>query len=111
MIYVRRMDTTELLASLYVVSENISQLLHALDDFGYQGLDVRKIDGGYGLFLDDTLLAAGIDDNEVEATEILLDRAADMFYHDIPEGKGSAVSTTYPEDDRVWIRCHCGPWS
>ena len=48
-------------------------------------LDVRKIDGGYGLFLDDTLLAAGIDDNEVEATEILLDRAADMFYHDIPE--------------------------
>jgi len=83
--YMKQMDTTEELASLYIVTENTSQLLYALEDLGYDDLDVCAIDGGFGLFIDDTLLAVGLAEDPVEATENLLDRAADIFYHDIIE--------------------------
>jgi hypothetical protein len=81
-----RMDTTELISALHIVAENTEQLLYALDDLGFEGLDVRKIDGGYGLFCDEILLAAGCASDEIEAIEGLLDRAADLFFHRIPEG-------------------------
>lgn len=79
------MDTAELIDSLMVVSENIEQLLVALTDLGFEGLSILKIEGGYGLYSGNVMLAAGISEDEIEATEKLLDRAADLFYHDIPE--------------------------
>lgn len=85
MSYIVSMDTTERLAELYVAVENAAQLIVALEDLGYKGLDVNPIDGGYGLFLDETLIAAALDDNVADASEKLIDRCADKFVHDIPE--------------------------
>ena len=52
---------------------------------GFEGLEVRPISGGYGLFIDDTLIAAALSDDAADATEKLLDRCADKFFHDIME--------------------------
>ena len=79
------MGTAEELVSLYLIKENTQQLLYALDDLGYDNLEINEVEGGYGLFFEDVLLAVGLDDDPLEATENLLDRAADIFYHDIIE--------------------------
>lgn len=79
------MGTAKELASLYVAAENATQLIVALEDLGYKGLDVQPIDGGYGLFIDETLIAAALSDDVADASEKLLDRCADKFVHDIPE--------------------------
>tara|TARA_R100001079_G_C4441400_1_gene149080 strand:- start:786 stop:1046 length:261 start_codon:yes stop_codon:yes gene_type:complete len=83
--YVRQMDTAEELVSLYLIKENTQQLLYALEDLGYDNLEINEVDGGYGLFFEDVLLAVGLDDDPLEAIEKLLDRSADVFYHDIIE--------------------------
>lgn len=83
--YVRQMDTAEELVSLYLIKENTQQLLYALEDLGYDNLEIHQIEGGYGLFIEDVLLVVGLSDDPLEATENLLDRAADVFYHDILE--------------------------
>jgi hypothetical protein len=85
MSYIRSMDTVEELATLYVAAENANQLIIALEDMGFEGLEVRPISGGYGLFIDDTLIAAALSDDAADATEKLLDRCADKFFHDIME--------------------------
>jgi hypothetical protein len=79
------MDTAEELVSLYLIKENTEQLLYALEDLGYDNLEIHRIEGGYGLFIEDVLLVVGLSDDPLEATENLLDRAADVFYHDILE--------------------------
>jgi|TARA_R100001082_G_scaffold90142_1_gene56617 hypothetical protein len=79
------MDTAEELVSLYLIKENTQQLLYALEDLGYDNLEINEVDGGYGLFFEDVLLAVGLDDDPLEAIEKLLDRSADVFYHDIIE--------------------------
>ena len=83
--YVRQMDTAEELVSLYLIKENTQQLLYALEDLGYDNLEINEVEGGYGLFFGDVLLAVGLDDDPLEAIERLLDRSADVFYHDIIE--------------------------
>ena len=83
--YVRQMDTAEELVSLYLIKENTQQLLYALEDLGYDNLEINEVEGGYGLFFEDVLLAVGLDDDPLEAIEKLLDRSADVFYHDIIE--------------------------
>ena len=85
MSYIRSMDTVEELATLYVAAENANQLIIALEDMGFEGLEVHPISGGYGLFIDETLIAAALSDDAADATEKLLDRCADKFFHDIME--------------------------
>jgi hypothetical protein len=79
------MNPVEQLTALYVVEENSAELLYALEDLGFTGMDVKSIDGGYALYLDETMIAAGLDEDPVEAINDLLDRAADLFYHEIKE--------------------------
>jgi hypothetical protein len=64
---------------------NCAQLILALEDIGYDGVDVCHLDGGLGLFIDETCIAVGVGDDVIEASEDLLDRAADLFYHSTPE--------------------------
>ena len=85
MSYMERMDPIEELATLYIVDENTKELLFALEDLGFDGLTVQSVESGYGLYIDDVLITVAVDDDPIDAINELLDRTADLFYHDIPE--------------------------
>ena len=54
--------------------DNSAQLVFALEDMGYDDVEIRALNGALGLFI------AALD-----ASEDLIDRAADLFYHRTPE--------------------------
>ena len=64
---------------------NGAQLILALEDLGYDEVVVDSVDGGFALFIGGVQIAIGIGSDPLEASEDLLDRAADLFYHSTPE--------------------------
>ena len=64
---------------------NGAQLILALEDLGYDNVTVDTIDGGFALLIDGVQIAIGVGDDAIEASEELLDRAADLFYYSTPE--------------------------
>ena len=64
---------------------NGAQLILALEDLGYDDVVVDSVDGGFALFIAGVQIAVGVGDDEIEASEELLDRAADLFYYSTPE--------------------------
>tara|TARA_R100000152_G_C6700711_1_gene130293 strand:- start:111 stop:371 length:261 start_codon:yes stop_codon:yes gene_type:complete len=64
---------------------NGAQLILALEDLGFDEVSVDPIDGGFALYIGGVQIAIGIGDDPVEASEELLDRTADLFYHNTPE--------------------------
>ena len=52
---------------------------------GYDEVVVDSVDGGFALFIGGVQIAIGIGSDPLEASEDLLDRAADLFYHSTPE--------------------------
>jgi hypothetical protein len=75
------------LDSYNVAVINGAQLILALEDLGYDNVTVDTIDGGFALLIDGVQIAVGVGDDAIEASEELLDRAADLFYHSTPEAK------------------------
>ena len=73
------------LDSYNVAVINGAQLILALEDLGYDNVTVDTIDGGFALLIDGVQIAVGVGDDAIEASEELLDRAADLFYHSTPE--------------------------
>jgi hypothetical protein len=73
------------LASIALASLNSTKLIDALEDLGYDNIDVLPVEDGFALTIDGTQIAIGIGEDALEASENLLDRVADLFYHDIPE--------------------------
>ena len=63
---------------------NVSQLVLAVEDIGYDEVDVQNLDSGFALTVDGVTIAIGVGDTPLEASENLLDRAADIFYYEIP---------------------------
>ena len=85
MSYIGFMSTTPDLESLALASINSVQLIDALEDLGFDEIDVIPVDGGFALLICDEQIAVGIGDDAFEASENLLDRVADLFYHDTPD--------------------------
>jgi|TARA_R100000234_G_scaffold119891_1_gene104176 hypothetical protein len=73
------------LDSYNVAVINGAQLILALEDLGYDNVTVDTIDGGFALLIDGIQIAVGVGDDAIEASEELLDRAADLFYYSTPE--------------------------
>jgi|TARA_R100001594_G_scaffold106410_1_gene140874 hypothetical protein len=73
------------LASIALASLNSTKLIDALEDLGYDDIDVLPIEDGFALTISGEQIAIGIGDDALEASENLLDRVADLFYHDTPE--------------------------
>ena len=67
------------------VVNNSAQLVFALEDMGYDDIEIRTLNGALGLFIADTQIAIGTGVDAFDASEDLLDRAADLFYHHTPE--------------------------
>jgi len=65
--------------------DNSAQLVFALEDMGYDDIEIRALNGALGLFIADTQIAIGTGADAFDASEDLLDRAADLFYHRTPE--------------------------
>tara|TARA_R110000824_G_scaffold150951_2_gene321811 strand:+ start:71 stop:313 length:243 start_codon:yes stop_codon:yes gene_type:complete len=64
---------------------NGAQLILALEDLGFDEVEVDSVEGGFALLIGGVQIAVGIGDDPAEASEDLLDRTADLFYHNIPE--------------------------
>ena len=64
---------------------NGAQLILALEDLGYDDVTVDTVDGGFALLIGCVRIAVGVGEDPIEASEELLDRAADLFYHSTPE--------------------------
>ncbi|QDP63134.1 MAG: hypothetical protein GOVbin2277_61 [Prokaryotic dsDNA virus sp.] len=79
------MDFTAELEIHNTVVINGAQLILALEDLGFDDVEVGTVDGGFALFIGGVRIAVGVGDDPAEASENLLDRTADLFYHDIPE--------------------------
>ncbi len=73
------------LDSYNVAEINGAQLILALEDLGYDNVTVDTVDGGFALLIDGVQIAIGVGDDAIEASEELLDRAADLFYYSTPE--------------------------
>ena len=73
------------LDSYNVAVINGAHLILALEDLGYDNVTVDTIDGGFALLIDGIQIAVGVGDDAIEASEELLDRAADLFYYSTPE--------------------------
>ena len=65
--------------------DNSVQLVCALEDMGYDDIEIRSLNGALGLFIADTQIAIGTGADAFDASEDLLDRAADLFYRRTPE--------------------------
>ena len=52
---------------------------------GYDEVEVLPLDEGYVLTIGGTQIAMGIGEDALDASEDLLDRAANLFYHHTPE--------------------------
>ena len=85
MSYNSAMDFTSELEIHNTVVINGAQLILALEDLGFDDVEVGTVDGGFALFIGGVRIAVGVGDDPAEASENLLDRTADLFYHDIPE--------------------------
>ena len=48
-------------------------------------LNKIPLDDGFALHIGGTRIAVGVSDDPIEASENLLDRAADLFYYDVIE--------------------------
>lgn len=66
-------------------SFNLIQLITAIEDYGFDEVDVIDVDSGFALTIADTIIAVGIGLDPIDASEELLDRAADLFHFSIPE--------------------------
>ena len=64
---------------------NGAQLILALEELGFDEVEVDTIDGGFALFFGGVRIAIGVGEDPAEASEELLDRTADLFYHSVPE--------------------------
>jgi hypothetical protein len=64
---------------------NSAQLILALEDLGFDEVDIIQVDSGFALTIDGIIIAIGIGDDPLDASENLLDRAADLFYYSIPK--------------------------
>jgi len=64
---------------------NGAQLILALEELGFDEVEVDTIDGGFALFIGGVRIAIGVGEDPAEASEELLDRTADLFYHSVPE--------------------------
>jgi len=64
---------------------NGAQLILALEELGFDEVEVESIEGGFALLIAGVQIAVGIGDDPAEASEDLLDRTADLFYHSVPE--------------------------
>jgi|TARA_R100000388_G_C7187926_1_gene132028 hypothetical protein len=73
------------LDSYNIAMINGAQLILALEDLGYDEVTVDTIDGGFALSIGGVRIAIGVGDDAIEASEELLDRAADLFYYSTPE--------------------------
>ena len=73
------------LDSYNIAMINGAQLILALEDLGYDNVTVDTVDGGFALLIDGVQIAIGVGDDAIEASEELLDRAADLFYYSTPE--------------------------
>jgi len=76
------MSTTQSLEPIMRAAVNTAQLVEAVEDMGFDDVDVRPVCGGFGLFIADARIAVGQGDTLLEASEDLLDRAASVFYFD-----------------------------
>lgn len=85
MSYIGFISTTQDLASLALAAINSTQLVDALEDLGYEEVNVLPIRDGFALMIGDAQIALGIGEDALEASEDLLDRAADLFFHYVPE--------------------------
>tara|TARA_A100001391_G_scaffold195196_1_gene172234 strand:- start:174 stop:455 length:282 start_codon:yes stop_codon:yes gene_type:complete len=79
--------TSEEAADIY-----LEKLLFGLEDLGYEDIQIDQFDidnfvDPYGacLIISGATIAIGIGENEFEAAGNLLERAADLFFHDTPE--------------------------
>jgi hypothetical protein len=73
------------LDSYNVAVINGAQLILALEDLGYDDVTVDTVDGGFALLIGGVTIAVGVGEDPIEASEELLDRTADLFYHSTPE--------------------------
>jgi hypothetical protein len=64
----------------------LNSLFESLTDLGFDEVRIDRFDNGYSLFICNARIATGIGRDHFDAAENLLDRVADLFYHDIPEG-------------------------
>ena len=70
-------------ANLAVI--NGAQLIMALEDLGYDDVTVDTVDGGFALLIGGVRIAIGLGNDQMEASDDLLDHTADLFYHNVPE--------------------------
>ena len=66
-------------------SFNLIQLITAIEDDAFEEGAVIDVDAGFALTSADTIIAVGIGLDPIDASEELLDRAADLFHFSIPE--------------------------
>jgi|TARA_R100000234_G_scaffold119576_1_gene102904 hypothetical protein len=63
----------------------LETLSDSLNDLGFEDVEIDEVEQGYSLFICGCRIATGLGNDEFEAAENLLDRVADLFYHDVPE--------------------------
>ena len=85
MSYISTMTTRTELDSHNAAIINTAQLILAIEDLGYDDVDVIEVESGVALTLAGVTIAIGIGGDPVDASEELLDRAANLFYHDVPK--------------------------
>jgi hypothetical protein len=71
------------LAVIAYTALNLSQLTSSLHEMGFTDAEIDPIEGGFELRIADTSIARGIAEHPIDASEELMDRAAQLFFTDV----------------------------
>ncbi len=85
MSYASVMTSLNKIGTIAAVSVNSSNLIETLEEMGFDEIEIIPLDDGFALHIGGTRIAVGVSDDPIEASENLLDRAADLFYYDVIE--------------------------